>query len=216
MKSILLQKSVRKIVYQQSWLLIVTVAAILTAGCEKPTEPEKRPTMKLGPSLEVRNTTEADLIPKRHGVWGKVEQASPSVRQSIKPKVDKQKTKILADNIITVSSGGGFVETKDGGILVHPAAKHPTTVEFDVGAKLAWVSLHVWIGEIPKDMLSKKNFGTAGVTVWVDGKSLGRRMIDRRTNQSIQLNLADARILRVSVDSLDNDDSCDWCTIGLE
>lgn len=207
-------------VHKQVWLvprLVTTVAAAaLAVGCDKPTEPEKRPAMKVGPGLEIRDTTETDLIPKKHGLWGNVEQAPPSVRQSIKPKVDKHKTKILADSIITVSSGGGFVEAKEGGILVHPGAKHPTAVEFEVGGTLTWVSLQVWIAELPKDVLSKKNFGTAGVTVLVDGKDFGRRKIDRRTNQSIQLNLANAKILRVAVDSDDEDDSCDWCTIGLK
>ena len=159
----------------------------------------------------------AELVKRRIPLWIRAEGKSGSKSQSSKPQVDAAKTKLLADSIFSEAIGdGGAVEVRDDGILLHPGGTLPTRVDFDVRGKFGSVRLHAWMGTLPQEALANKWAGTAGVRVLVDGQSLGWCEVNRRTNQSIQLDLSSAEELSVVADNYDNLGSWDWSMVGLE
>jgi len=57
-----------------------------------------------------------------------------------------------------------------------------------------------FIAELPDSGLTDPMAGTAGIELFVDGKSQGHRSVDRLTNQSFLLDCAQAKELKVVVD----------------
>lgn len=136
--------------------------------------------------------------------------------ESIKLNIDRATTKLFADNIVVVASGGECAEVKPDGILTHPRLKYPTVVESDVYGKFSWIVLQAGIGSLPKGALAREKFGTAGIHIEVDDRNIGPRELNRHFNQSVDLNLTKAKSLRISVDSPENSDSYDRCMVGIK
>ena len=78
------------------------------------------------------------------------------------------------------------------------------------------LKLVFWMGGLPQNILPISKAGTAGCEVFVDGKSLGRKRVDRFTNQTLLLNPNGVSKLRIVVDDDDGAQTCDWFFMGLQ
>jgi hypothetical protein len=73
-----------------------------------------------------------------------------------------------------------------------------------------------WMSGLPQSVLGSSNAGTAGFEVFVDGKSQGRKRVDRFTNQALLVNPLEVSELRIVVDNDDGSQTCDWFFMGLQ
>jgi len=138
--------------------------------------------------------------------------------ESIKPKINLFATEKLYKKIKhkKLGSGSGVIRIdKNIGILIHPGAS-PTEVTFDVSRMKETLKLVFWISGLPQNILPIAKAGTVGFEVFVDGKSQGRKRVDRFTNQTLLVNLAGASELRIVVDDDDGVQTCDWFFMGLQ
>lgn len=141
---------------------------------------------------------------------------SPS--ESVKPKINFVATESLYKQIKQkkLGSGPGLIRIdKNIGILIHPGVS-PTEVVFDVSEMKETLKLVFWMGGLPQNILPISKAGTAGCEVFVDGKSLGKKRVDRFTNQSLIVNPSGASKLRIVVDDGDGVQTCDWFFMGLQ
>jgi hypothetical protein len=99
--------------------------------------------------------------------------------------------------------------------LIHPGLS-PTEVTFDVTDMKETLKLAFWMSGLPQSVLGSSNAGTAGFEVFVDRKSLGRKRVDRLTNQTLLINPQGLSKLRIVVDNDDGAQTCDWFFMGLQ
>ena len=141
---------------------------------------------------------------------------SPS--ESAKPKINFVATEKLYKKIKQnkLGSGAGLIKIYEKtGILIHPGVS-PTEVTFDVSQMKETLKLAFWIGQFNQEALSLPKAGTAGFEVFVDEKSLGRKRVDRLTNQTLLINPQGLSKLRIVVDNDDGAQTCDWFFMGLQ
>jgi hypothetical protein len=125
-----------------------------------------------------------------------------------KPEIDLAQTKALFDSLIQNSLGNTFdIENRPAGIFIHPGG-NPTEAVFDIAGKFQTIRLVGFIAELPSSGLEDSKSGMTGVEIFVDGKSLGRRPLDRFINQTFSLDLTNAKELRVVVDCANG--TADW------
>ena len=135
--------------------------------------------------------------------------------QSLKPKINFDRTKELFDSITKKRLGNQFnVELKPAGVFIHPGGQ-PTEVIFEIGKKFQNIRLVAFINELPDGGLTDPLAGTAGVELFVDGKSQGHLPVDRLTNQSYSLDLTQAKELKVVVDCANGSANWDHFHIGI-
>jgi len=145
---------------------------------------------------------------------------SKEQEQSLKPKINFVTTEKLYKKIsqkkLGASTNTRFISLHHNvGILIHPGVS-PTEVTFDVSGMKETLKLVFWVGQFSKESLSIPNAGTAGFKVFVDGKSLGRKRVDRFTNQTLLVDPKGASKLRIVVDDDDGVQTCDWFYMGLQ
>jgi len=203
-------------------------AVLFLAGCEQsgPVEPGKDssasdkqtlPRPRLLSEIDPAEFDTADLQERPRPIWIKSGSKGKKRDQSAKPKVNAAKTALLARSIVAEELGrDGAVELQPHGLLVHPGEVLPTRVDFDVKGKFDRVTLHVWIAQLHESALSDKRFGTARVSLLLDGQCYGNAPVDRHTNQSIELDLSRVSTVSIIVDEHDNLHFWDWCIIGLQ
>lgn len=144
-----------------------------------------------------------------------VGEGKPGSSQSIKPQVDPAQTKALFDSLARTTLGSTFnIENRPAGIFIHPGGK-PTEAFFDIAGKLQTVRLVGFITELPRSGLKDSKVGTVGVEIFVDGQSLGRRPVDRFTNQEITIDLTLAKNLKVVVDCANGSANWDHFYLGV-
>jgi hypothetical protein len=128
--------------------------------------------------------------------------------QSEKPQLDSAQTQTLFDSLAQKTLGNSFnIENRPMGIFIHPGGQ-PTEAVFDIAGKFRSVRLAGFITELPPSGLEDPKAGTAGVEIFVDGLSQGRRPVDRSTNQDFAVDLTNAKELRVVVDCANG--TADW------
>ena len=106
------------------------------------------------------------------------------------------------------------IKIKEDGIFIHPGWQ-PTEVVFQIGGELQIINLVAFIAELPNSGWADPLAGTAGVELFVDGKSQGRLSVDRLTNQSYSLDLTQAKELKVVVDCANGSTNWDHFHIGI-
>jgi hypothetical protein len=191
-------------------LLLLMLCGILASAC-KPSEQimATQPPAKAQPPAE-------SVKPKINFVATVSKAQSPS--ESAKPKINFVATESLYKKIKQkkLGSGHGLIRIdKNIGILIHPGVS-PTEVVFDVSEMKETLKLAFWMGGLPQNILPISKAGTAGCEVFVDGKSLGRKRVDRFTNQTLLLNPNGVSKLRIVVDDDDGAQTCDWFFMGLQ
>jgi len=140
--------------------------------------------------------------------------------QSIKPKINLFATEKLYKKIKHKKLGSGsgplFIRfEKNTGILIHPGDT-PTEVVFDVSGVKETLKIAFFISGLPQKFLDSTGAGTAGFEVFVDGKSLGRKRVDRFTNETLSVDPKGVSALRIVVDNDDGAQTCDWFFMGLQ
>jgi len=106
------------------------------------------------------------------------------------------------------------IKIKEDGIFIHPGGQ-PTEVVFRIGKKFQKIHLVAFITELPDSGLTDPMAGTAGIELFVDGKSQGHRSVDRLTNQSFLLDCTQATELKVVVDCANGNANWDHFHIGI-
>ena len=138
--------------------------------------------------------------------------------ESVKPKINFVATEKFYKKMKQkrLGLGAGLVRIdKNIGILIHPGAS-PSEVIFDISDMKEELKMAFWISGLPQNILNSTGAGTAGFELFVDGKSLGRKRVDRFTNQSLIVNPLGASKLRIVVDNDDGAQTCDWFFMGLQ
>ena len=141
-----------------------------------------------------------------------------SLSESVKPKINFVATEKLFKKIKQkkFGSGPGLIRIDDNiGILVRPGLS-PTEATFDVSGMKETLKLAFWIGQFAQDEVSLSEKATAGFEVFVDGKSLGRKRVDRLTNQTLLVNPIGVSRLRIVVDNDNGDIAGDRFFMGLQ
>ena len=135
--------------------------------------------------------------------------------QSEKPKIDATQTRTLFDSLTQNTLGNSFkIENTPAGIHLVPGGQ-PTEAVFDIAGKFRSLRLVGFITELPPSGLEDTRFGTAGVEIFVDGQSLGRRPVDRFTNPIFSLDLTNSKELRVVVDCANGSAAWDHFYMGV-
>jgi hypothetical protein len=136
--------------------------------------------------------------------------------QSIKPKIEQVSTQRLwkclsPQDLLTADDNLKLLEN---GIRIHPGG-NPKTGTFLVDGKFKKVELVSFINELPKSALSNEEAATAGVEVFLDDKSQGRRLVTRNIDQTFILDLTNTKILKVVVDCANGTAAWDWVNIAI-
>ena len=135
-------------------------------------------------------------------------EAKLAASQSTKPRINHVQTQSLFESISRKSLGATFdIELKTERVFTHPGRK-PTEAVFDIRNKFQALSLVGSTIKLPADGLADPQAGTVGMEIFVDGKSKGRRLVDRLTNQTFNLDLTNAKELKVVVDCANG--TADW------
>jgi hypothetical protein len=136
--------------------------------------------------------------------------------QSIKPKIEQVSTKKLWESLSPqdLLTADDNLKLLENGIRIHPGG-NPKTGTFLVDGKFKKVELVSFINELPQSALSNKLAATAGVEVFLDDKSQGRRLVNRNTDQRLNLDLTNTKILKVVVDCANGTAAWDWVNIGI-
>ena len=192
---------------------------ILVSGC-KPSEQGAGTQL---PGSVPKDVSKAQLPsesvkPKINFVATVTKAQSPS--ESVKPKINFVSTEKLYKKIKQKKLGSGsgprFIRfEKNTGILIHPGDT-PTEVVFDVSGMKETLKLAFWIGQFNQEALCLPKAGTVGFEVFVDGKSLGRKRVDRLTNETLLVDPKGVSKLRIVVDNDDGVQTCDWFFMGLQ
>ena len=138
--------------------------------------------------------------------------------ESVKPKINFVATEKFYKKMKQKKLGVGAELVridKNIGILIHPGAS-PSEVIFDVSDMKQELKMAFWISGLPQKFLDSTGAGTAGFELFVDGKTLGRKRVDRFTNQFLVVNPLGASKLRIVVDNDDGAQTCDWFFMGLQ
>ena len=190
---------------------------ILVSGC-KPSEQGAgtQPSASVPKDVSKAQSPSESVKPKINFVATVSKAQSPL--ESVKPKINFVATEKLYKQIKQkkLGSGPGLIRIdKNIGILIHPGTS-PTEVIFYVSGMKETLKLAFWISGLPQNILNSTGAGTAGFELFVDGKSLGRKRVDRFTNQSLIVNPSGASKLRIVVDDDDGAQTCDWFFMGLQ
>lgn len=136
--------------------------------------------------------------------------------RSDKPDINNALTRELFNSIIKKRLGNQFdIKIKEDGIFIHPGGE-PAEVVFQIEKRFQNINLVAFIAELPDSGLTDPMAGTAGIELFVDGKSQGHRSVDRLTNQSFLLDCAQAKELKVVVDCANGNANWDHFHIGIE
>lgn len=104
--------------------------------------------------------------------------------------------------------------TPDNKLFLHPTADQNGWIEFDTSG----IDRLTLTGNIqPLDAACQGNAqgGIVGVEVALDGKQLGRSIVDRNTPWTVQVPVAAGKRLRVTVDPGNKAPWCDWFAVGF-
>jgi hypothetical protein len=136
--------------------------------------------------------------------------------QSVKPKLSSEATGRLWQSRILEKCPppGDFFQLLGNGIRIH-AQSNPQVVSFNLNGEFQQLEFHAFIEELPDSALLNKKAGVVAVQILMDGKYLGRWIVDASRNFSKKLNLYGAQELKVIVDSAKETISCDWLNIGF-
>ena len=198
---------------------LLILSGILVCAC-KPSEQGMgtQPTANVPGDVSEAQSTLVSGKPKINFV------AKASITQSpldsVKPLINFVATGKLYKKIKQKKIGAGgnprFITLHpNGGILIHPG-NTPSEVVFDVSGMKETLKLAFWIGQFPQNAVGLSKEGTAGFEVFVDGKSLGRKRVDRLTNETLSIDPKGASKLRIVVDDDDGAQTCDWFFMGLQ
>jgi len=198
-------------------LVLLMLCGLLVSAC-KPIEQKAgvQPPANAPRDASKAQSPSESVKPKINFVATVSKAQSPS--ESAKPKINFVATESLYKQIKQkkLGSGPGLIRIdKNIGILIHPGVS-PTEVVFDVSEMKETLKLVFWMGGLPQNILPISKAGTAGCEVFVDGKSLGKKRVDRFTNQSLIVNPSGASKLRIVVDDGDGVQTCDWFFMGLQ
>lgn len=139
-----------------------------------------------------------------------------ALEQSVKPNLDLEKTKAFFSMVSAKTLGKTYGKVElQGGILVHPGDT-PTRVVFSLKDIEPTVTLAAFIATLPADALASNNTGTVGFELILDGKSLGRKPVDRFTNIVEKITIGNAKTLTVIVDNGNGEPWADWLILGLQ
>jgi hypothetical protein len=129
--------------------------------------------------------------------------------EDIEMPVDSEITKKLWDSIVDQNLGapGRDPKPSPNGVAL-AAGMQPTTVQFDVKGKFN--ALNVFVKSVFVPMDAPSNAGISGVEIFVDGKTQGRKIVDRQTKHAWSLNLENAKELKFVVDNANGTDFWDW------
>ena len=144
--------------------------------------------------------------------------SAQSLSESVKPKLNFVATEKLYEKIKQkkLGSGSGLIRIDENiGILIRPGLS-PTEVTFDVSGMKETLKFAFWIGQFTQDEVSLSEKATAGFEVFVNGKSLGRKRVDRLTNQALLVNPLGVSRLRIVVDNDNGDITGDRFFMGLQ
>jgi hypothetical protein len=73
-----------------------------------------------------------------------------------------------------------------------------------------------FIDVLPQSALSNVEAATAGVEVFLDDKSQGRRLVTRNIDQTFILDLTQTKVLKIVVDCANGTAAWDWVNIGIK
>jgi peptidoglycan/LPS O-acetylase OafA/YrhL len=137
--------------------------------------------------------------------------------QSIKPKIEHVSTQKLwkclsPQDLLTADDNLKLLEN---GIRIHPGG-NPKTATFLVDGKFKQVELVSFIDVLPQSALSNVEAATAGVEVFLDDKSQGRRLVTRNIDQTFILDLTQTKVLKIVVDCANGTAAWDWVNIGIK
>jgi hypothetical protein len=177
-----------------------------------------QPTANVPRDVSEAQSTLASGKPKINLVASASKTQSPL--DSVKPLINFAATEKLYKKIRTKKIGVGgnprFITFHpNGGILIHPGST-PSEVVFDVSGMKETLKLAFWIGQFPQNTVSLAKEGTAGFEVFVNGKSLGRKRVDRLTNETLSVDPKGVSKLRIVVDNDNGATACDWFYMGLQ
>jgi hypothetical protein len=177
-----------------------------------------QPPVNVSSVVPEAQSTSASGKPKINFVASASKTQSPL--DSVKPLINFVATGKLYKKIKQKKIGTGgnprFITLhQNGGILIHPGDT-PTEVVFDVSGMKETLKLAFWICQFPQNAVSLSKEGTAGFEVYVNGKSLGRKQVDRLTNQTLLVNPKGVSKLRIVVDNDNGAQTCDWFFMGLQ
>jgi hypothetical protein len=198
---------------------LLILCEILVCAC-KPSEQEMgmQPPTNIPRDVSEAQSKLASGKPETNFVATASQTQSPL--DSVKPLINFVATEKLYKKIKQKKIGTGgnprFITFHpNGGILIHPGST-PSEVVFDVSGMKETLKLAFWIGQFPQNTVSLVKEGTAGFEVFVDGKSLGRKRVDRLTNETLSVDPKGASKLRIVVDDDDGVQTCDWFYMGLQ
>ncbi len=147
---------------------------------------------------------------------GAVAQKSAS-DQSLMSAISTDQTRALfglATNV-DVSDKDSLFELRKEGILIHPGETRPTRVSFKLSRSYQKLIIRPFIATLPTKVTAIKEAGTVGVEFLLDGKSEGRLMVDRDSNNNKTLDLTNVDILTIVVDNGDGKPWFDWFMLGV-
>jgi hypothetical protein len=198
-------------------LLLLMLCGILASAC-KPNEQGMgtQPPANVPRDVLEGQSTSGSGKPKINFV-ATVSKAQ-SQPESVKPKINSLATEKFYKKIKQKKLGSAapiIRIDKSLGIFIHPGVS-PTEVTFDVSGMEETLKLAFYIGGVPQQILPTSKAGTAGFEVFVDGKSLGRKRVDRFTNQTLLVDPKGVSKLRIVVDNDDGAATWDWFFIGLQ
>lgn len=145
------------------------------------------------------------------------QESKPELKQSIKPSLDLEKTKVFFSMVSAKTLGKvhGKVELREDGILVHPG-ETPTKAVFNLKKFEPTFTIAASIATLPPETLALSNTGLVGFELFLDGKSLGRKTVDRFTNYVEKINTENAKTLTVVVDNGNGEPWADWLILGIQ
>lgn len=181
------------------------LAVFCLAGCDSSTQ--QKAESKASDSTTIQSKTPAPSEQKT-GV--------PPIQQSVKPRGDLAKTKALYEKIDSRKPGeGGVVELREKtGILMIPG-KSPSEATFDVTKASGILDLAFWVAGIPAGAIASPEACTVGFEIFLDGKSQGRKRVDRLTNQLLAIDLSGVSQLKIVVDGDGDGTSRDWLYVAV-
>lgn len=186
-------------------MLAVVLVALCLVGCDSNTrqKAEDKP---------FESTTAESKAPKP----SEEKTGVAPIQQSVKPRGDLTKTKALYEKIESRKAGeGGVVELREKtGILMIPG-KSPSEATFNVTKTSGDLDLAFWVAGIPAGASTSPEACTVGFEIFLDGKSQGRKRVDRLTNQLLTIDLSGVSRLKIVVDGDGDGTSRDWLYVAV-
>lgn len=137
--------------------------------------------------------------------------ASPVVASKRSPVTDEFFRAVVSKSL---GDKWGKAEMRDEGLLLHPGDKQPTILKVD-GAGKAQLAGRGFIAELDEAGKSVPDAGTVGFEIRLDGKSVKRFSVDRRTPADFVVPLNGAKEIEVVVDNGNGKSAWDWFILDV-